>query len=209
MNIWNLFGVLMWVIAFAIVYLLIRGIRNRRLKLEIISQEKGIKQFTMIRDFIDIVVIFVLLISLTLFTFFTPADVEDKQNIEVKYTFDSLILRPDEPSYYVKARLSTGKKPIQYFTYWTSGAKHETDSWHASVSDGKEPINIAGKQYKWPVKEVEKYEKETEKAFVATMMARYKETFWNGLKLKAGGVADEYHLIRVPAASFVKIIKPK
>ncbi|WP_317634800.1 LVIS_2131 family protein [Xylocopilactobacillus apicola] len=209
MNIWNLFGVIMWILAIAIVYFLIRGIRIRRLKLEIISQEKGIKQFTMIRDFIDFVIIFVLLISLTLFTFFTPPDLSDHENIKVTYSFDTLILEPGEPSYYVKARLSTGKKPIQYFTYWTAGAKQETDSWHASISDGKDPINIAGKQYKWPTKEIEKYETTSEKAFVATMLARYKNNFWNGLKLKAGGVADEYHLIRVPASSFVKISRPK
>lgn len=209
MNIWNLFGVLMWLMALSLVYLMIRVIRTRHLKLEIISQEKGIKQFTVIRDAIDIVVMIILIGSLTAFTFFSPSDISDKTNVNVQYTFDTLILQPDDPSYYVKTRLSTGKKPIQYFTYWTSGTKQETDSWHAAISDGKEPINIVAKQYQWPIKEIEKYEKTSEKAFVATMIARYRNTFWNGLKLKAGKVADEFYLIRVPNSSFVKITHTK
>ncbi|BDR56987.1 LVIS_2131 family protein [Xylocopilactobacillus apis] len=209
MNIWNLFGVLMWAFAILVSYFLIHGMRMRRLRLEIISQEKGIKQFTIIRDIIDIFILFVMLGSLILFTFFTSPDLSDQENIDTKYSFDTLILQPGEPSYYVKARLSTGKKPIQYFTYWTAGAKQETNSWHASISDGKDPVDIAGKQYKWPHKEIVKYEKNSEKAFVATMMARYKNTFWNGLKLKAGRVADEFHLIRVPGSSFVKITHSK
>lgn len=206
MNIWNLFGIMMWIFAIIIVGFLIHGIRMRHLKLEIINHEKGIKQFILFRDIIDSVILVVLLGSLILFTFFSPADINDQKNVKVNYSFNTLILQPGSPSYYVKARLSNGKKPIQYFTYWTAGTKHETNSWHAAISDGNDPINLAGKQYHWPKDKIKEYEISSEKAFVATMQARYKNNFWNGLKLKAGGIADEYRLIRIPAASFIKII---
>lgn len=207
MNIWNIVGILMWIFAVAIAYFLVRGIRMRHLKLEIINQEKGIKQFILLRDIFDTIILIVLIGSLVLFTFFSPADLRDQKNIKVSYSFDTLILQPGAPSYYVKAQLSSGKRPIQYFTYWTAGTKHETNSWHAAISDGPDPINLAGKQYQWPKDKVKQFEATSEKAFVATMVARYKNTLWNGLKLKAGGIADEYRLIRIPAASFVKITR--
>ncbi len=54
-------------------------------------------------------------------------------------------------------------------------------------------------------KRPEKLDQTADQAYVATVTARYKPGFLNGLGMHVGNIADRFSILRVPNDTFVEI----
>lgn len=106
-------------------------------------------------------------------------------------------------SYYVAVTNNSGKKPIQQYTYLTEGEKYQVDSTVATVSAGKNPINLPASAYHWDKQRVARYDQRHQKAWVGVIETTYKKSFVNGIGLHAGRLANRFTLIRIPDHSFM------
>ncbi|GEO67570.1 hypothetical protein FD37_GL001689 [Levilactobacillus spicheri DSM 15429] len=120
--------------------------------------------------------------------------------------YDPLVLNTgasNGSSYYVEVENGEGQKPIQQYTYLTEGERYKVDSTAATVSSGKDPINLPASAYHWNRQQVKKYDSRHQKAWVGVIETTYKKNFVNGIGLHAGRLANRFTLIRIPDHSFM------
>lgn len=205
MNLWNLIGVVAWLLLLAYLLFVIMNIRNRHLRMLVMTQKTRSAKTTLL-DIVEVVVLVAAAYGMFWVTWQRPVETTNSADVSVRYTYDKLILQTSATrSYYVTATAGNGKQPVQYYNYWTSGAKYSTNSRIADVSDGSDPLTVRASAYPWQTKQLAKWDKQSEKAFVATFIATYQPNFLNGLGLHVGHTAARFSLIRIPNDTFQKV----
>jgi len=203
MNLWNLIGLIAWLLILAYLIFIVMNIRTRHIRMIVANQGRA---GTIMTDIVEVLVLFGLLWGMAWVTWLRPVDYGDTAAISVKHSYANLVLKTgDTHSYYVSVRSGNGKDPVRYFTYWTEGAKYEITSRNATIADGPEPLTIAASGYPWSKKTLTKMDKITEKAYVATYSGTYKPTFLNGLGMHVGHNAQRFSILRIPNETFVRI----
>lgn len=205
MNLWNSIGLIAWVVLLAYLIFIIINIRQRHLKM-VVQEHKTRSLKTTLIDIAEVIVLFVAVWGMVWVTWLRPVDFTDKSSVTIKHSYNNLVLKTgDTHSYFVSVRSGNGKNPIRYYTYWTEGARYQISSLNATIADGVDPLTMSASAYPWSKKTLTKMDKITEKAYVATMTATYKDTFLNGLGMHAGKTADHFSLIRIPNETFVQV----
>lgn len=204
MSAWNYIGVVAWLIVLAWLIFMILNIRKRHLKM-IIKDHKRFTLENLLLDLGSVIIFIALAVSMTYATFLRQPDLRDKNEVRIVYHYHPLVLQTNGvQGYFVKVHNGNGKKPIQYYTYWTNGARYQVSSNHAGVATGTNPLSISGAGMPWQKQKIKKIDEQMQHAFVAQLSARYRPNFMNGLGLRVGRHAENYFLIRVPADTFVQ-----
>ncbi|UQS84143.1 LVIS_2131 family protein [Bombilactobacillus thymidiniphilus] len=202
---WNWLGIVVWLLVVLIVIGLILDVRRRHLK-RIMSQKEQPTLGNVFLDIAEFLVALAVVLGMFYVTFLDHVDVKDTNQIRLSYEVKPLVMQTQATQgFYVQARESKDKDMVQYYKYWTEGAKYSVPGNNASISESTQPTTLNAKNYPWP--DTKKYDKKYQKAYVITMVARYRNNWRNGLGINAGSVATDYTLIRVPSDTFVKIVK--
>lgn len=201
---WNWIGIILWIIAIAYFVFVIRFIRVRQLML-IVKTKKAFawKNFL---QYVGLLAVSVAAFAMMAYlSFFRSVDYTSQQDVTVSTTYRPLVLTSvDNDFYYAQAqRRTTGSRPVISYSYWVKGNKYTVSGHNSAVAVGANPMSMSASAYPWSKKQLAKEDKENGKAFAAEMTIHYKKSFINGLGVRSGRVADQYTLIRVPAASFV------
>ncbi|MFD1670491.1 LVIS_2131 family protein [Agrilactobacillus yilanensis] len=203
MSSWNIIGIVAWVIVLVWVIFIVMNIRKRHLKM-IIKDHKRFTWQNLILDIVEVAVFVVITLGMTYVTFFRLPDLKDNNEVKITYNYKPLVLQTNGvQGYFVKVQNGNGKRPIQYYTYWTQGARYEISSKHAGIVTASDPLATPGGSLPWPKAKVKKVDQEMQHAFVAHLSAKYQPNFLNGLGLRVGHHAYSYFLIRVPSDTFV------
>ncbi|MFD1392354.1 LVIS_2131 family protein [Lacticaseibacillus jixianensis] len=201
---WNYIGVAAWLLVVLYLIFIIWHIRARHLKMVVRGQKPGL---TWLIDLIECGVLVLAVYSLVWAAWLRPIDYADSKVVAVKYDYHPLILQTGATrSYYVSVQSGNGTQPVRYFTYWTAGAKNQTNSRDADISDGTDPLTVKASVYPWHHSKLIKLDTAAEKAYVATMTAHYRKTFLNGLGMHVGHLAERFDLIRIPNETFLKVV---
>lgn len=205
MNVWNLIGLVAWLVVLAYLVFIVWNIRRRHLKMVVVFRKQH-EVRTWLLDLVEVIVFFVALYAMAWVTWLRPLDYADTSSISVKYTYDKLMLQTDnDRSYFVSVTSGNGKQPTRYYTYWTEGAKYEISSRNADVSSATDALTVRASAYPWQDKKLKALEKQDEKAYVATYIGTYKPTLLNGLGMHVGHIAQRFSLIRIPNDTFQKV----
>lgn len=199
----NILGIVLWLIVLAFIWYTIHNIRSRRLR-RLVKHQRNFsgKDFTI--STILVLVAALLLGTASYLTFFRDVDLEDQSAVTLKYSYEPLVMTEVGGKFYdVKVENGNGKQPQQHYTYWIKGARYQITSNNATVAAGAKPINLTAANYPWPSKELARKDKQYEQTFAATLQATYKETWLNGLGLRAGRTATHFTIIRVPNSSVI------
>lgn len=199
----NILGIVLWLIVLAFIWYTIHNIRSRRLR-RLVKHQRNFsgKDFTI--STILVLVAALLLGTASYLTFFRDVDLEDQSAVTLKYSYEPLVMTEVGGKFYdVKVENGNGKQPQQHYTYWVKGARYQITSNNATVAAGAKPINLTAANYPWPRKELARKDKQYEQTFAATLQATYKETWLNGLGLRAGRTATHFIIIRVPNSSVI------
>lgn len=199
----NILGIGLWLIVLACIWYTIHSIRSRRLRRLVKHQYQfNGKDFTI--STVLVLVAALLLGTASHLTFFRDVDLEDQAAVTLKYSYEPLVMTEIDGKFYdVKVENGNGKQPQQHYTYWVKGARYQITSNNATVASGAKPIDLTAANYPWPHKEMARKDKEYEQTFAATLQATYKETWLNGLGLRAGRTATHFTIIRVPNSSVI------
>lgn len=201
---WNLLGILVWIIILVLMVFIVRNIRHRRLKMIVMDQ----KTFTWSNFLIDAVEIvgFLTLVGWMLFmSFIDRTNINNTDLIHNKVEYNSLILTPNpDKSYYVKVDTSKGKNPQVTYEILISGNKVQVNSRDAAISFGAKPLPVSLANYPFNKKDLQKKDVEYQKAYVAILESNYKNTWQNGIFMKANKLEKRSYLIRIPDETFIK-----
>ena len=201
---WNWLGVIAWVLLAAYLGFIIWNIRSRHLKMVVTGKKPGP---TWLVDLVEVVILVVAAYFMVWVSWLRPIDYADSRVVSVRYAYHPLILQTGATrSYYVTVASGNGKQPVRYYTYWTAGAKNQTNSRDADISLGSDPLTMKASMYPWDHKKLIALDGTTEKAYVATMTAHFKPTVLNGLGMHVGHVAERFDLIRIPIDTLMKIV---
>ncbi|UQS82234.1 LVIS_2131 family protein [Bombilactobacillus folatiphilus] len=201
---WNILGVLCWIVVICLVAGIIFHTRQRHLKM-IVVQKKHHSQMNWFLDIIEFLIALIAVGGMLYVTVLDRANAKDSQRITLNYEVQPLVMQTkSSQGYYVQAKGAADKNIIQYYTYWTHGAKYSVPSNNASVVDGDQSISLNAKNYPWP--HTRKYDQKYQKAYVITMVAHYKNNWRNGLGMHVGSVATDYTLIRIPSNTFLQML---
>ncbi|KRK74016.1 LVIS_2131 family protein [Lacticaseibacillus nasuensis] len=209
MSAWNLIGVVAWLIVAAWLVFTVMNIRSRHLRMLVVAKREHSAKTALI-DCAEIVVLILLAVGMSWVTWFRQPDRIDGNSVHVRYTYDKLLLQTDASrSYYVSVTRGNGTQPVQYYTYWTNGAKYQITSRNADVAAGTDPLTVRASNLPWQEKQLAKWDKQSERAYVATYIATYEPTFLNGLGMRVGRTATRFSIIRIPNETFEKITAAK
>ncbi|QVI34918.1 hypothetical protein BVJ53_06920 [Lacticaseibacillus chiayiensis] len=205
MNAWNLIGLLAWAILIAYFIFIVWHIRRRHIK-AIVKSGRQVSVSVVLIDLAEVVVLFLATAGLVWASWLRPINYRDSHAVTISHSAQPLILQTgDEHSYYVRVHTGNGKNPILYYTYWTEGAKYENNSHNAEVSSGAQPLTPRAAAYPWSKKYLKRLDQTADRAYVATVTARYQPGFLNGLGMHVGHIADRFSILRVPNETFVEI----
>ncbi|PWF99827.1 LVIS_2131 family protein [Levilactobacillus bambusae] len=202
---WNLVGMALWLILLIYLIWMIHNMRVRRLKL-IVQERKSFSWRNLGISTVELIVFLVAAYGMGKTTFFqNPHDLNASQ-VTVTTTYHPLVVNTTSSgaSYYVSVKNTTGSSPVQFYSYYTDGERYRIASPNATISSGKNAINISASRYQWDDKKVKENDKRHQRAWVGTVDTTYKKTWQNGIGLHAGRLADRFTLIRVPDKSFVR-----
>ncbi|KRM87081.1 LVIS_2131 family protein [Lacticaseibacillus thailandensis] len=206
MNAWNFIGVAAWIILVVYLIFIVINIRQRHLKMIVVHGQHHSGR-TILIDLVEVVVFLAALYGLVYAAWLRPTNFTNSAEATVSYKYQPLVLQTDDKhSYYVEVRSGSGKNSLMHYTYWVENAKVEVNSNDATVSDGSGILNLQASHFPWHAKKLASMDRQTDKAFVATITARYKGNFLNGLGLRAGKTGDRFSLIRVPSDDFSTIV---
>lgn len=206
---WNLIGVVAWIIVIAWLVFTVMNIRTRHLRMLVVAKRERSWRTTL-TDCAEVVVLLLLAGGMSWVTWFARPNLTDASAVSVRYTYDKLVLQTDaNRSYYVTVTSGNGTQPVRYYTYWTNGAKYQITSRNADVAASTDPLTVRASSLPWQEKQLTKWDKSSEKAYVATYIGTYRPTFWNGLGMHAGHVAQRFALIRIPNETFEKVTATK
>lgn len=202
---WNLIGMGLWLLLLIYLVWMVHDMRVRRLKL-IVTEKKSFSAQNLTKSTIEMIIFLLGLWGMSYATFFQDVSKLNTNRVTVAYHYKPLVLDTTSAaqSTYVTVRTGKGRKPIQVYKYSTDGETDQVSSLDATISGGKDPINVSASAYKWNKKTVKRYDTKTQKAWVGVVETTYKKDFLNGIGLHAGRLANRFTLIRVPDHSFVK-----
>ncbi|TGD23395.1 hypothetical protein EGT49_05865 [Companilactobacillus suantsaicola] len=208
MNSWNFVGIIAWIIVIALLIFVVFNIRNRHLKI-LVQKKTKITWTTILVDFLEILVVILMVSGLLYTSLFTKVDLTDKNDVNVTYKYDPMIIQTtdDGQGYYVKIDKKESSSSTDVYQYWLNNSKYTISSRNATISDATLPFTVSGLRLDWPMKKINKYDSKYQYAYVITVHAKYKNNFINGLGLKANRFAMEYRVLRVPARSFINVGK--
>ena len=208
MNSWNFVGIIAWIIVIALLIFVVFNIRNRHLKI-LVQKKTKITWTTILADFLEILVVILMVSGLLYTSLFTKVDLTDKNDVNVTYKYDPMIIQTtdDGQGYYVKIDKKESSSSTDVYQYWLNNSKYTISSRNATISDATLPFTVSGLRLDWPMKKINKYDSKYQYAYVITVHAKYKNNFINGLGLKANRFAMEYRVLRVPARSFINVGK--
>ncbi|AQW21415.1 hypothetical protein PL11_005445 [Lentilactobacillus curieae] len=200
---WNLVGMGLWLLLVIYLVWMIHDMRSRRLKL-IVTEKKSFSWPNFTRSAIELVVFLLALWGMTYATIFQDVAKLNKDAVKTTYTYKPLVLQYAERSHYVTVSQTSGRKPMQTYSYYIDGGKYEVNSSDATISYGKNPLNVSAEAYKWNKEWLKHLDVRYQRAWVGTVTTTYKKNFMNGIGLHAGRQANRFSLIRVPDKSFMK-----
>ena len=208
MNSWNFVGIIAWIIVIALLIFVVFNIRNRHLKI-LVQKKTKITWTTILVDFLEILLVILMVSGLLYTSLFTKVDLTDKNDVNVTYKYDPMIIQTtdDGQGYYVKIDKKESSSSTDVYQYWLNNSKYTISSRNATISDATLPFTVSGLRLDWPMKKINKYDSKYQYAYVITVHAKYKNNFINGLGLKANRFAMEYRVLRVPARSFINVGK--
>jgi len=201
---WNLVGMGVWLLVLIALVWMVHDMRVRRIQL-IVKEHHSFSWRNFTISTIELVAWLLVFGGMSYTTFFQNVNhLGDRVSQTTRY--EPLVINTGSSNgsaYYVSVNNSTGKKPVQTYTYLTEGEKYEVRSTDATVSDGKKAINLPASAYKWDTQKVTKYDQRHQKAWVGVIETTYKKSFVNGIGLHAGRLANRFTLIRIPDHSFM------
>ncbi|KRM77622.1 LVIS_2131 family protein [Secundilactobacillus collinoides] len=172
----------------------------------IVTEKKSFSAQNLTKSTIEFVIFLLALWGMSYATFFQDVSKLNTSRVTVAYQFKPLVLDTTSAarSTYVTVRTGKGRKPVQVYKYTTEGETDEVSSLDATISGGKDPINVTASAYKWNKKKLSNYDTKYQKAWVGVVETTYKKDFLNGIGLHAGRLANRFTLIRIPDHSFIK-----
>lgn len=201
---WNIIGILIWVAIILYLVFIVQNIRQRRIKM-IIKQHKRFSWGNFLLTVVEVVVLLVAAGWMFTQTFMDNPDLEDTSRITSSVKYEPLIMRTGEGnSSYVTIESAKKKYGSQSYIFYSNGQKITASSGYASISYGKNAVDVNAEKIPYSKKELTKMDKKYQSAYVAIYTAKYKKNWRNGLGMHAGHLATQYYLIRVPDASFIK-----
>lgn len=207
MNVWNLIGIVAWVILVVYLIFIIRNIRQRHIKMIVGGKHNSGR--TIAIDIVEVLIFLAVGWGLLYAAWFRGVDYNSKDDVSVKYEYAPLVIQTDsDQSYYVATSSQNPKSPIRRYTYWSDGAKNTVSSQNADIAANASLMPVRASAYPWPaaqMKKLRQLNKETDSAFAATIKARYKNTFMNGLGMRAGREADYFTILRVPNEQLIEV----
>lgn len=203
---WNWLGWLLWVGAIAFLIWVFHYIRVKQLML-IAKEKRRFDGGLFTRYVILLLVAIIWLGTMAYFSWFRTVDVDDSSQVSIHTTYHPLVLGSvNKGYYYVKANRSQGgKRAVVSYTYWTKNSRNTTNSKYGTVAVSDNYLSSAAGAYPWNKKELARLDSRSGHAFAAVMTIRYRNTLKNGLGVHVGHMADQYTLIRVPAANMVRM----
>ena len=201
---WNWLGWLLWIGAVVFLCYVIHYIRVHQLML-IAKTGQRYTGNLVIRYVVLLVMAIAWLWGMSYLSFFRTVNYRDAQEVVTSTKYQTLQLgQVKDDYYYVKANRSQGgKHPVVSYTYWTTGSKNLTNSRYGSIADSDHYLSTEAAAYPWNRKKLAKEDARTNHAFAAVMTIRYRNNLLNGLGCRAGHVAEQYTLIRVPASNLI------
>ena len=202
---WNLVGMGLWLLLLIYLIWMVHDMRVRRLKL-LVTEKRSWSWQNIAKSSIELVIFLLCLWGMGYTTLFQDVSQLNSKRVTVTHQYKPLVLETNATgsSDYVFVKTGNGRKPVQYYTFYTQGEKDIVPGDSATVSAGGHPINLVASSYKWNTAKVNSMEKRHQKAWVGVIKTTYKKTFLNGIGLHAGRLANRFTLIRVPDHSFVK-----
>jgi len=194
----------LWLLVLVALIWMTHDMRVRRLQL-IVKEGRSFSWRNLTISTIEMVVWLLVFGGMSYTTFFQNVN-QLGDRITQTTRYDPLVLNTgtgNGASYYVEVDNGKGEKPIQQYTYLTEGERYQVNSTVATVSAGKQPINLPASAYKWNTKQVAKYDQRHQRAWVGVIETTYKKNFVNGIGLHAGRLANRFTLIRIPDHSFM------
>jgi hypothetical protein len=203
---WNWLGWLLWIGAIVFLIWVIHYIRVKQLML-IAKEKRRFDGGLFTRYVILLVIAIVWLGTMSYFSWFRTVAVDDNSQVSIHTTYHPLVLGSvSNDYYYVKANRSQGgKRAVVSYTYWTKNSRNTTNSKYGTVAVSDNYLSSAAGAYPWNKKELARLDSRSGHAFAAVMTIRYRNTPINGLGIRVGRTADQYTLIRVPAANMVRM----
>ncbi|ETY73476.1 LVIS_2131 family protein [Lactiplantibacillus fabifermentans] len=200
---WNWIGIIAWIIVLALLVWVFHNIRVRRIKM-IVERKHTFEWRSLFITIGELVVSFGLVIGMGYVTFTNRADLSNKQDVEVTYSYEPLVLQVgSKRSYYVAVDRGTTNKPVHIYNYWVKGAKYTVSSNKATVVSSLKQVKVADAGIPWSQTALKKQDWQHERAYAVKLTATYKPNFWNGLGVHVGHQAMTRWLLRVPAQSFI------
>lgn len=202
---WNLIGMGLWLLLVVYLVWMVHDMRVRRIKL-IVEEKRSFSRQNLTKSTIELVIFLLALWGMGYATLFQDVGKLDTNRVTVAYKYKPLVLdtSASSRSSYVSVKTGNGRKPVQFYTYYTAGEEDRVSSNSATISVGTHPINVAASAYKWDQTKVKQMDAQHQKAWVGVVETTYKKTFLNGIGLHAGRLANRFTLIRIPDHSFIK-----
>lgn len=205
MNVWNLIGIFAWLLVIAYLIFIVNNIRQRHLRMIVVHGKKRSGR-TVAIDIVEVLVLLAAVYGLIFAAWLRPVDYTGGKDVTVKHDYAPLVMQIDNSQqYYVTVQSQNAKTPLRHYTYWSDGTKVQVSSLNADVASDASPLPVSASAYPWSKKKLIELDKTTDKAFAATVTARYKSTFLNGLGMRAGREADYFTIIRVPNKQLINV----
>ncbi len=201
---WNWLGWLLWIGGIAFLAWVFHYIRVKQLML-IAKEKRRFDKGLFTRYVILMIVAVVWLGAMSYFSWFRTVSVDDESQVSIHTSYHPLVLGSVKNCYYyVRAdRNKGGKRAVITYTYWTKNSRNTTNSKYGTVAVSDHYLSSAAGAYPWNKKELARLDSRSGHAFAAVMTIRYRNTPINGLGVRVGRTADQYTLIRVPAANMI------
>jgi hypothetical protein len=205
MNAWNFIGIAAWVLLLIYLIFICINIRSRHIKNIVVHGKKKSGQ-TILIDLIEVIIFFAVGYGLFYAAWLRPVDYTAKDEVSVSHEYVPLVLQTDEDqSYYVVVQAANSKTPVKRFTYWADGSKVQVSSHNAMLNYDAATLPVRAASYPWNKKILKEIERSSDHAFAATVNAKYKDTFMNGLGMHAGKNADSFTIIRIPNDQLINV----
>lgn len=160
-------------------------------------------------DIVEVLIFFVVGYGLFYAAWMRPVDYTATDQVTVKHEYGPLVMQTDEDqAYYVIVQGTSSNTPSKRYTYWSEGSKIQVSSHNAIINSDASYLPMRAASYPWSkkqLKELKKLDKTSDHAYAATISAKYKDTFLNGLGMHAGKAAGSFTIIRIPNDSLINV----
>ena len=202
---WNWLGWLLWLGALVYLCWVIHYIRVHQLML-IAKTGNRLDKMLMAKYVGFLLVAFCWVGGMYYLTFARSVGYRDQAAVKVTTQYAPLQLSSAGGDYYyvLGNKSAGGKHQVASYTYATATRKNTVSARYATVVTTDELIPAEARDYPWPAARLQKEDRNTTHAFVATMDVTYRNTVLNGLGLRVNRPAGQYTLLRIPAPGLLK-----